>query len=103
MISLMTGCRLVLILLFAAVVDLGSPVLPEMGEALGESQEAATLGRRRPPRLTRQATAVSPQLSVVSVRFAPPPATVRRQPAGPGATLVRKVPPPKLAAATDDH
>ncbi len=37
----MRGLRFLLIVVLAAVMDLGSPVLPEVGEAFEELEEAA--------------------------------------------------------------
>ena len=87
--------------MLVAAVDLGSPVLPQAGEAAEEFEEATHARRRVVLRLV-YVEAPAPA-AVRKVALAPPrPAhhrpSARRAP-------VRKVPPPlpESASASDDH
>jgi hypothetical protein len=99
----MRGLRFLLIVVLAAVMDLGSPVLPEVGEASEELEEAAH-GRRR---LMLLRHAVSP---IVPATVTPAALTARRpgprpSPARATRAPARKIPPlpPDPAIASEDH
>jgi hypothetical protein len=101
----MRGIRLVLVLVLAAVMDLGSPVLPEAHESLEEEIEEAAHGRRRPSRVLALARAPRSTVQVAAPAAPPRPAVVRRVPAHAAPRPERKIPPPLLdsASAPDDH
>jgi hypothetical protein len=107
MTRLMVGFRFVLILMVAAAMDLGSPLLPQTSDAfegLEEFEEAAH-GQRPAPRPVRaESPAPTPgTIAAVTVEAPRPP---RRRPPVPVTTApVRKAPPPlsEPAAALDDH
>ena len=98
----MRGLRFLLIVVLAAVMDLGSPVLPEVGEAFEELEEAAH-GRRRltPPRHAGSPAAPTTVIPAVAAQRPVP----RRSPARTTHTPARKVPPPlpDPASASEDH
>jgi hypothetical protein len=92
--------RLLLILMLVAAVDLGSPVLPQAGEAAEEFEEA-THARRRMLRLVHTEAptpAAVRKVALAAPRPAPHRPSARRAP-------VRKLPPPlpESASASDDH
>lgn len=99
----MRGLRFLLIVVLAAVMDLGSPVLPEVGEAFEELEEAAH-GRRRltPP---RHAGSPAAPTTVTPAAVAAQRPVPRRSPARTTHTPARKVPPPlpDPASASEDH
>jgi hypothetical protein len=100
----MRGFRVLLILVLAALMDLGSPVLPEAQEGLEEFGEAA-YGRRRLVRLLAPGAVPDSVARVATATLAPRRAAVRRSPARTIAAPKRKIPPRLLdpSSASDDH
>jgi hypothetical protein len=99
----MRNLRLLLILVLAAVMDLGSPVLPEAQEAFEEFEEAAH-GRRRILQVQALEAAPDSQRDAVKVSHAPRPAPIRRLPPRAVPAPARKVPPLiDSSSAPDDH
>jgi hypothetical protein len=100
----MRKLRLVLIVMLAALMDLGSPVMPEALEGLEEFEEAAHERRRlvRPPALTPAPGPATPTPTVQPVRR---PTTVRWSAAHAIARPTPKAPPRLLepSSAPDDH
>lgn len=99
----MRGLRFLLIIVLTAVMDLGSPVLPEVGEAFEELEEAAH-GRRRLISLRRAGSPGAPA-TVTATALTPRRPVPRRSPARATHTPARKVPPPlpEPASASEDH
>jgi hypothetical protein len=100
----MGSLRLVLILLLAALMDLGCPVLPEVGEAAEEFEEAAH-GRRRMPSLVLGTSPASTPAPATTVTIQSSRPALRRPPARAIAAPIRKTPPPLSdpPSAPDDH
>jgi hypothetical protein len=99
----MRGLRFLLIVILAAVMDLGSPVLPEVGEASEELEEAAH-GRRRLMLLRHAASPVAPATVTPAALTARRPVP-RRSPSRATRAPARKIPPrlPDPASASEDH
>ena len=96
----MLACRLLLIVVMAVLVDLGSPLVSEAGQGMEEFEEAAHGRRRLPP--VRAAAAVPVVGSAVTV--AVPRPTRHRPPVPSRPAPVRKIPlRPAPPSASDDH
>jgi hypothetical protein len=100
----MPALRVLLIVLLAAVMDLGSPLLPQGPGELEELEEAAH-ARARIYRLAREASPATP--APVAPTAAPPPprpAVVRAPVVRIAAAPIWKIPPRADApSAPDDH
>jgi hypothetical protein len=98
----MRGLRVLLIVVLAAVMDLGSPVLPEAGESFEELEEAAH-GRRRVMLLVLAGSPAT-AAALVTATLAPRRTVGRRSPARAVRTPARKIPPlSDPASASEDH
>jgi hypothetical protein len=99
----MRSLRFLLILVLAAIMDVGSPVLPEAAEGIEEVEEAAH-GRRRAPILARAARPVSPSAVATATTGRRRPG-LRQAPRRPSRAPIRKAPPPlaESASTADDH
>jgi hypothetical protein len=102
MILHMRALRFLLILVLAAVMDVGAPMVPEPVEAAEELEEVAHGRRWATVRVERATRPAAP--TVVSTTRAHLRRGHRRAPR-PGPTLTRKVPPPlaESAASAEDH
>ena len=101
--TLMVGVRILLMLMVAVLVDLGSPVWPEAREG-GETYEEATRGQRRLHHLVQGSAPASTPVRVAVVVVTSASRALRRPPVRAALSPVRKPPPlPDPSSASEDH